>query len=164
LYTGWTGRRRAGIMGRTPPKNLVVTNRTKTDPPIPKFGAYPDAAERLRRIVEEQGVAETANVEHLEGCLEDLWESDEEFEQFLNRRHRPPEDGAVTNTTEPTAVRRPPPPMPDAAERLQRIAEAQGVADKATVEHLRGDGSDLWETDEEFERFLEHLRESRRRG
>ena len=60
------------------------TNPTTSNvPPSPRFGARPDAAERLKKMIEEQGVAKTANIEHLEGCFEDLWESEEEFERFL---------------------------------------------------------------------------------
>jgi hypothetical protein len=40
--------------------------------------------EKLRAKIIEQGVAETANLEHIYGAGEDLWESEEEFEQFLN--------------------------------------------------------------------------------
>jgi hypothetical protein len=37
----------------------------------------------IRRKIKEQGVAKTANFEHLYGACADLWESDEEFEQFM---------------------------------------------------------------------------------
>jgi hypothetical protein len=37
----------------------------------------------------------------------------------------------------------------------------QGVADTATLEHLYGAGKDLWETDAEFEQFLETIRATR---
>jgi hypothetical protein len=61
---------------------------------------------------------------------------------------------------------RPPLPTqtPEQAARLRAIAEQQGTLGKATFENLLGAGKDLWETDEEFERFLEILRMSRAQG
>jgi len=51
---------------------------------IPKEkSALDDIPEKLRALIIEQGVAETANLEHIYGAGEDLWESDEGFEQFL---------------------------------------------------------------------------------
>ena len=78
----------------------------------------------------------------------------------------PREDTGMANTTKPTEIPipRPPAPIPDAAERLRQMAEEQGVTHTANVEHLEGCLEDLWESDEEFEQFMEILRESRRRG
>jgi len=44
-----------------------------------------DIAAKLARIAAEQGNAETSNVEHLSKLAEtlDLWDSDEEFDEFL---------------------------------------------------------------------------------
>jgi hypothetical protein len=52
-------------------------------------------------------------------------------------------------------------PLPDAAERLRAIAEQQGTQGKATFEALFGAGAHLWESDAEFERFLQLIREAR---
>ena len=50
---------------------------------------------------------------------------------------------------------------PEQAERLRRIAEKQGTLSTSTFENLLGAGKDLWETDEEFEQFLQLLRQIR---
>ncbi len=42
-----------------------------------------DAAAKLRRLIAEQGVANTATAERLLGAGRDLFASDAEFEQFL---------------------------------------------------------------------------------
>jgi hypothetical protein len=53
------------------------------------------------------------------------------------------------------------PPIPDAEAKLRAIAEKQGTLGKATFENLLGAGRDLWDSPEDFERFLELLREIR---
>lgn len=54
------------------------------EPTIAKVNSrLEDIPEKLRALIIKQGVAETANLEHIYGAGEDLWESDEEFEQFL---------------------------------------------------------------------------------
>lgn len=50
---------------------------------------------------------------------------------------------------------------PEQAERLRAIAEKQGTLGTSRVENLLGAGAGLWETDAQFEQFLEHLREIR---
>ncbi len=57
-----------------------------TDPPTPKPTSKPsldDIPEYLRRKMIEQGVVHTANVEHLKEAGKGLWQSDEEFEAFM---------------------------------------------------------------------------------
>ena len=57
------------------------------------------------------------------------------------------------------------PPMPDAEAKLRAIAEAQGVVlDGKAYEKLLGAGKCLWDSDEDFERFLESIRAIRREG
>lgn len=61
---------------------------TDTTTPMPAPGAapilpVPDAAERLRAIMEKQGTLGTSTFEKLFGAGADLWDSDQEFEQFL---------------------------------------------------------------------------------
>jgi hypothetical protein len=50
---------------------------------------------------------------------------------------------------------------PEQAARLRAIAERQGTLGKSTIENLRTAGAQFWETDEEFDRFMEFLREIR---
>lgn len=50
--------------------------------PWPPKYPYPDAAERLRKMAEEQGTTHTSNYEATLGTGEHLW-TDEEFEDFL---------------------------------------------------------------------------------
>ena len=50
---------------------------------------------------------------------------------------------------------------PEQAARLRALAERQGTLGTSTFENLLGAGKDLWDSDEEFERFLEIVRESR---
>lgn len=47
------------------------------------MGQTPEQYERLRRIAEQQGKLGTSRLENLEGAGQNLWESEEEFEQFL---------------------------------------------------------------------------------
>jgi hypothetical protein len=47
------------------------------------------------------------------------------------------------------------------AERLRQIAEKQGTFGKSRLENLLGKGQELWETDEEFDRFLQLIHEIR---
>ena len=56
------------------------------------------------------------------------------------------------------------PPMPDAEERIRAIMEEQGTQGKATYENFVGAGKDLWDSDEDFERFIELLNERRKQG
>ncbi len=56
------------------------------------------------------------------------------------------------------------PPMPDAEAKLRAIMEEQGTLGKATYESFVGAGKDLWDDDEDFERFMEILRERRKQG
>lgn len=47
---------------------------------------HPSPAERaakLHRLIREQGVEQTATYEYLLGRGRDLWETDEEFDEFL---------------------------------------------------------------------------------
>ena len=50
---------------------------------------------------------------------------------------------------------------PEQAEKLRLLAEKQGTLGKSTFENLLGSGATLWETDEEFEAFLERIRDIR---
>ena len=50
---------------------------------------------------------------------------------------------------------------PEQAARLRAIAEKQGTLGKSTFENLLGAGAHLWESDGEFDRFLELIREAR---
>ena len=55
------------------------------------------------------------------------------------------------------------PPMPDAEEKLRAIAAEQGITlDGKAWERLFGDGAKFSDGDEEFERFMEILREIRK--
>ena len=45
--------------------------------------ARPDMPEKLQRMIEQQGVAHTATFEYLLGSGADLWETDEEFDDFV---------------------------------------------------------------------------------
>lgn len=57
------------------------------------------------------------------------------------------------------------PPMLDAEEKSRAIAAEQGVIlDGKAWERLFGAGKDLWDSDEDFERFMEILRERRKQG
>lgn len=57
------------------------------------------------------------------------------------------------------------PPIPDAEEKLRAIAEAQGVIlDGKAWERLFGAEPQFSDGDEEFERFMEILRERRKQG
>lgn len=56
------------------------------------------------------------------------------------------------------------PPVPDAEAKIRAIVEAQGTLGKATYENFVGAGKDLWGDDEDFERFMEILRERRKLG
>ena len=57
------------------------------------------------------------------------------------------------------------PPMHDAEARLRAIAEAQGVPlDGKAYEKLLGAGKCLWDSDEDFERFVALLHERRKQG
>jgi hypothetical protein len=47
---------------------------------------------------------------------------------------------------------------------LDELIAEQGVKPLARFEDLFGAGADLWDDDEDFERFMEYLRESRRTG
>lgn len=70
---------------------------------------------------------------------------------------------ADTQTPPPASASEPKPiaPLPDAAERLRAIAERQGTHGKATFDTLFGAGAHLWESDAEFARFLQLIREAR---
>jgi len=50
------------------------------------------------------------------------------------------------------------PPVPNAEAKLRAIAEAQGTLGKSTFENLLGAGKGLWDSDEDFERFMENIR------
>lgn len=54
------------------------------------------------------------------------------------------------------------PPPPDAEEKLRKILEEQGVAGKARIENLLGAGKDLFDSEEEYERFIELLEKIRK--
>lgn len=56
------------------------------------------------------------------------------------------------------------PPPPDAEANARAIAEAQGTLGKATYENFVGAGKDLWDSDEDFERFMALLNERRKQG
>jgi hypothetical protein len=45
---------------------------------------------------------------------------------------------------------------------VEQIMAEQGITGPQDVDALFGSGSDLWETDEEFQQFQDWLRESRR--
>jgi hypothetical protein len=61
------------------------------DPPTPPRPPVRPAgiSDKLWAIIIEQGVADTANIEYLQQAGKDLWESDEEFEQFMASIGRP---------------------------------------------------------------------------
>jgi hypothetical protein len=67
---------------------------------------------------------------------------------------------AATNSNSPAPI----PPIPDAEAKLRAIAEKQGTLGKSTFENLLGAGKVLWDSPEDFERFMEILREIRTRG
>lgn len=48
--------------------------------------------------------------------------------------------------------------------RARAAAEAQGTLGTSTFENLFGAGKDLWDGPEDFERFMELLREQRAKG
>lgn len=49
----------------------------------PATSQTPEQAEKLRRIAEKQGTLGKSTFENLLGTGKQLWDSDEEFEQFL---------------------------------------------------------------------------------
>jgi hypothetical protein len=51
--------------------------------PAPLPAQTPEQAARLLAIAERQGTLHTSNLEHLLGVGKELWDSDEEFAQFL---------------------------------------------------------------------------------
>ncbi|MCI0701945.1 MAG: hypothetical protein L0241_12760 [Planctomycetia bacterium] len=56
-------------------------------------------------------------------------------------------------------------PIPNAEAKLRTIAEAQGVVlDGKAYERLLGAGKGLWDSEEDFERFMQILREQRAKG
>ena len=60
------------------------------EPPAPGQPARPPGIpDAIWAKIVEQGVAETANIEYLQQAGKDLWESDEEFEQFMASIGRP---------------------------------------------------------------------------
>jgi uncharacterized protein (DUF2384 family) len=54
-----------------------------------------------------------------------------------------------------------PKPVLTPAEKLARLIAEQGVRPVERFEDLLGRGRDLWETDEEFQEFLEAIRRAR---
>jgi hypothetical protein len=58
------------------------------------------------------------------------------------------------DTTTPPATGQ----TPEQAEKFRAIAERQGTLGKSTYENLFGSRAGQWETDEEFDQFLEHIR------
>jgi hypothetical protein len=52
-------------------------------PALPHQEQVEDAAAKLRRLIAEQGVANTATAEQLLGAGRELFADDKEFEQFL---------------------------------------------------------------------------------
>lgn len=63
----------------------------------------------------------------------------------------------TTDTVKPT-----PPLLPDdASPEIRELVEEQGVAETAIFEKRLGAGKDLWATDEEFDEFLQILRDMR---
>lgn len=74
-------------------------------------------------------------------------------------------DATTRKPLRPTPLGEARPPRPDAEAKLRAIAEAQGVVlDGKAWEHLLGAGKALWDSDEDFERFLESIRALRREG
>ena len=74
-------------------------------------------------------------------------------------------DATTRKPLRPTPLGEARPPRPDAEAKLRAIAEAQGVVlDGKAWEHLLGAGKGLWDSDEDFERFLESIRALRREG
>ena len=47
-------------------------------------------------------------------------------------------------------------------EKLERMAREQGVTKTSNLENLEGKGKELWDSDEEFEQFLEHMKAIRK--
>lgn len=76
------------------------------------------------------------------------------------------EDDMTNPQPEPTTAPAPPvkPRLDDIPEPLLRLIREQGVAETATYENLLGSGKDLWESDEEFEEWMELLRKLKREG
>lgn len=74
-------------------------------------------------------------------------------------------DATTRKPLRPTPLGEARPPRPDAEAKLRAISEAQGVVlDGKAWEHLLGAGKGLWDSDEDFERFLESIRALRREG
>ena len=74
-------------------------------------------------------------------------------------------DATTRKPLRPTPLGEARPPRPDAEAKLRAIVEAQGVVlDGKAWEHLLGAGKGLWDSDEDFERFLESIRALRREG
>ncbi len=74
-------------------------------------------------------------------------------------------DATTRKPLRPTPLGEARPPRPDAEARIRAIAEAQGVIlDGKAWEHLLGAGKGLWDSDEDFERFIELLNERRKQG
>jgi hypothetical protein len=54
------------------------------------------------------------------------------------------------------------PKSPDSRElSLEELARAQGVSLPQNIDNLWGQGADLFDSDEEFDRYLEWLRQTR---
>jgi hypothetical protein len=67
-------------------------------------------------------------------------------------------DGAATNGT---ANDQPPPRR---RKTVEELAIEQGAPLIADFDAMLGEGKDLWDSDEDFEKWLKNLQESRRRG
>ena len=83
--------------------------------------------------------------------------------EVLERKlaHLPAADEPVgNNLVPPTPGTRP--PIPNGQERVRQIAEQQGTLHTSTVENLVGSGQGLWDSDEEFDAFLERIQAGRR--
>jgi hypothetical protein len=75
-------------------------------------------------------------------------------------------EGRVMSTDAKRPTPAPPvPPTPAGRPRktLDELIAEQGVAETATFENLLGKGAELWDSDEEFEQFMDHLRAIRRK-
>ena len=58
---------------------MVVRSKNKKSKLLAK------SREKLERMAREEGVVKTSNFEHLKGKGKELWDSDDEFEHFLER-------------------------------------------------------------------------------
>lgn len=63
----------------------------------PTTAPTPTAEEKLQRLLAERGLADTSSAEHIAKAGAGLWDSDEEFDEFLAILRKLRHDGEATS-------------------------------------------------------------------